>query len=234
MPPTFNVAVLLYPSADILDFSGPIEIYSTLPPPPTAPPFTITTFAQVNPLHAENSVLVYIPAKSFSKVSAELEQYDILVVPGAHPDVLTKLIQSEQGKEITNLIKRFVGLKPREETGKRVLQSVCTGSLLLAASGVLAGRTCTGHHMSYDAIKTIADRAAGGDSKVNVVQKRWVDAGMTEAGVRIVNAGGVSSGIDASLWVVEELLGKERAGWVAEVVEFERRGEGEAWVVGKA
>jgi transcriptional regulator GlxA family with amidase domain len=229
MAPTYQVAVLLYPSADVLDFSGPIEIYSILPPPPQTSSFKITTFAQETPIHSDSGSLVYIPNKTLSEVSASLDQYDILVVPGAHPDVLTKLIPSAEGKEIAELIKKFAGLKPRAETGKRILQSVCTGALLLAASGVLAGRTATSHHISYDALKAIADEAAGGDSGINVVRKRWVDAGTTEAGVRIVNAGGVSSGIDASLWIVEQLLGKESAEWVAQIVEFERRGQDDGW-----
>jgi putative intracellular protease/amidase len=234
MPPSYRVAVFLYPSADILDFSGPIEIYTTNPPPPNPPPFKVTTFAQSNPVHGSNSALVYIPDKTLADVRAELEKYDIMVIPGANPETLTNMIPSEQGKEITDLIREFTKLPPRAEAGKRILQSVCTGSLLLAASGVLANRTITGHHMFYDSLKQIADEAAGGDSGANVVRKRWVDAGMTDAGVRIVNAGGVSSGIDASLWIMEELLGKESAAWTAEIVEFERREEADGWGVRKA
>jgi hypothetical protein len=36
----------------------------------------------------------------------------------------------------------------------------------------------------------------------------------------------VSSGIDTTLWIVEELAGKEAADWAAEVAEFERRSKG--------
>jgi hypothetical protein len=78
----------------------------------------------------------------------------------------------------------------------------------------------------FDTLKQVADEAAGGDSKVNVVKRRWVDAGTTDAGVRIVNAGGVSSGIDSALWIVEQLAGKKAADWAAEVAEFERRPKG--------
>jgi transcriptional regulator GlxA family with amidase domain len=123
-------------------------------------------------------------------------------------------------------LQKFVNAKPRQETGKRVLQSVCTGSILLAASGVLAGRDATTHHLGFDALKQVADEAAGGDSKINVKHTRWVDAGTTDAGVRIINAGGVSSGIDTSLWITEELAGKKAADWAAELAEFERRTKG--------
>jgi transcriptional regulator GlxA family with amidase domain len=139
------------------------------------------------------------------------------------------LIKSKEGQELCELIRRFAGAKPRQETGKKFLQSVCTGSILLAASGVLAGRTITTHHTALDLLKQVADEAAGGDARVDVVRQRFVDAGTTDAGVRIVTAGGVSSGIDATLWVVEQVYGKEAADSVAEVAEFERRGE--AWGV---
>ncbi|KAF2251326.1 transcriptional regulator [Trematosphaeria pertusa] len=227
MAPVFSIAVLLYPGADVMDFSGPVEIFSTRPQP-GEPEFKITTFAHNSPVKA--GALVYVPHASFAEVESRLEEYDILVVPGAHPDMLKTFIPSEEGKQIAGLVRRFAGLKPRGETGYRVVQSVCTGALLLAASGILAGRTVTTHHIAYDALKQVADQAAGGESGVNVVRKRWVDAGITEAGVRIVNAGGVTSGIDASLWVVELLVGKERAALMAEVAEFERRGE-EGWGV---
>lgn len=83
--------------------------------------------------------------------------------------------------------------------------------------------------MCYEMLKEYADEAAGGDSGIHVVKKRWVDGGKTEAGVRIVNAGGVSSGIDASLWVTELVGGEKAYRYVEEVMEFERRGEGQAW-----
>jgi hypothetical protein len=75
-------------------------------------------------------------------------------------------------------------------------------------------------------LKKVADDAAGGDSKINVLKKRWVDSGSTDTGVRIISAGGVSSGIDSALWIVEELAGKKAADWASEVAEFERRPQG--------
>ena len=224
-----NVAVYLYPSADILDFSGPIEIYSTTPV--SGPPaFTITTFAHASPLTAGSGVLTYLPSATFASVSENLADYDVLVVPGAWPATIEELVGSDEGREVCELLRRFVGLAPRKEAGTRVLQSVCTGALILAAAGVLEGRRATTHHIALGELERFAEMAAGGGereggkkSAIQVVSERWVDAGTTEAGVRIVNAAGVSSGIDTSLWVMEMLVGKEKAAWAAEVAEFERR-----------
>ena len=229
MSTPLNVGVLIYAGADIMDFSGPVEVYSTRPPPDSPKLFNVTTFAHTSPVSGEGNVMVYIPGAKFSDVEQQLEDFDVLVVPGAHPDTIEAFIASEEGKRTLALLQKFVQLAPRKETGHRILQSVCTGALILGAAGVLAGRTATTHHMSYDMLKDLADRASGGDSGINVLKKRWVDGGKTEEGVRIVNAGGVSSGIDASLWITELVGGEKQRKFVEEIVEFERRGEGQAW-----
>ena len=221
--PQFKVAVYLYPKADLLDFSGPTEIYSHSYEQDREQGFAVTSFAHQNPVTSSSSALVYIPNATFADISARIEDFDILVIPGAHYDTIADLIKTDEGKELSQLIQKFTQAKPRSETGKRILQSVCTGSILVAASGVLAGRTITTHHMGLDMLKRVADDAAGGDSKVNVVRQRWVDAGTTEAGVRIINAGGVSSGIDTTLWIVEQVYGKKAADHAAKIAEFERR-----------
>lgn len=223
--------MLIYAGADIMDFSGPVEIYSTRPPPDSPKVFNVTTFAHTNPVSGEGSVMVYVPGASFSDVERQLENFDVIVVPGAHPEIIEAFVASEHGKQTLALLQKFVQLPPRKEAGHRILQSVCTGALILGAAGVLAGRTATTHHISYDMLKELADKAAGGDSGINVVKKRWVDGGKTEQGVRIVNAGGVSSGMDASLWITELVGGEKLRKFVEEIVEFERRGEGQAWGV---
>ncbi|KAF2271607.1 class I glutamine amidotransferase-like protein [Westerdykella ornata] len=229
MAPPYNVAVLLYPSADIVDFSGPLEIYSCRAADFKTQIFKTTTFACQNSVRVGDNAMTLVPDASLEEIRANLKNYDLLVVPGAAPDPILELVKTEDGKAIFSLIQEFASLPPRQEAGQRVIQSVCTGALLLAGAGILAGRTVTTHHMFYDLCKQMADEAAGEDSKTTVIAKRWVDAGVTDAGVRIVNAGGVTSGIDTSLFVVESLAGKEHADWVAEIVEFEKGGQDDAW-----
>lgn len=221
----FKVAVYLYNGADVLDFSGPVEIYTSGPLDGPGP-FTVTSFAHHKTITASSAALVYTPNLTFEEMEPKIADFDVLVIPGAHPNTIVDLIKTEDGKALSALLRKFVSAKPRAESGKRVLQSVCTGALLLAASNVLAGRDVTTHHMTFDKFKEIADEAAGGDSKINIKRTRWVDGGYTEAGVRIITAGGVSSGIDTSLYIVGELAGKEAADWAADLVEFERRSKG--------
>ncbi|MFD5830991.1 DJ-1/PfpI family protein [Lentzea sp. NPDC060358] len=89
-----------------------------------------------------------------------------------------------------------------------VLASVCTGALLLAAAGLVKGRPCTTHHRAVDDLV-----AAGGVH----VDARVVDDG------DLVTAGGVSSGLDLALWLVERFRGPDAAGTVQRGMEYERR-----------
>jgi transcriptional regulator GlxA family with amidase domain len=94
------------------------------------------------------------------------------------------------------------------ESGKAV-GSVCTGAMLLAAAGLVAGRPATTHQSAIDDL-----RAAGAD----VVDARVVDAG------DLITAGGVTSGLDMALWLVEREAGAELAQSVADEVEHRHRG----------
>jgi transcriptional regulator GlxA family with amidase domain len=76
------------------------------------------------------------------------------------------------------------------------LTSVCTGTFLLAGAGLTAGRRVTTHHDFLDAL-----RAMGGAEVVEGV--RFVRDGT------LLTAGGVMSGIEMSLWLVERLYGPD-------------------------
>lgn len=90
-----------------------------------------------------------------------------------------------------------------------VVASVCTGAVLLAAAGLLAGRPATTHHLALDRL-----REAGAE----VVDARVVDDG------DVLTAGGVTSGLDLALWIVERERGAEAAALLAAGVEYERTG----------
>jgi transcriptional regulator GlxA family with amidase domain len=90
------------------------------------------------------------------------------------------------------------------------IASVCTGALLIAAAGVTKGRPATTHH---DAIEDL--RATGAE----IVDARVVDDG------DVITAGGVTSGIDLALTLVERAAGREVADAVAWDLEYFRAGE---------
>jgi transcriptional regulator GlxA family with amidase domain len=95
------------------------------------------------------------------------------------------------------------------ERGARIA-SVCTGAMLLAAAGITDGRPATTHHSAIEDL-----RASG----ARVVDARVVDDG------DVMTAGGVTSGIDLALWIVEQEASAEIADRVAAEIEYERRFE---------
>jgi transcriptional regulator GlxA family with amidase domain len=90
-----------------------------------------------------------------------------------------------------------------------VIASVCTGAMLLAAAGVLKGRSATTHHVAIEDLK------AGGTT---FVDERVVDQG------DVITSGGVTSGIDLALWLTERFASAAIARQVAWEMEYERVG----------
>jgi transcriptional regulator GlxA family with amidase domain len=99
-------------------------------------------------------------------------------------------------------------LAAAHESGS-IVGSVCTGAMLLAGAGLVAGRRATTHH---EAIEDL--RAAGAQVPDDV---RFVDDG------DLVTAGGVTSGLDLALHLVEKVAGASIAEQVAADIEYERR-----------
>ena len=93
----------------------------------------------------------------------------------------------------------------REQT--RLIAGVCTGALLLANAGLLAGRRASTHKAAIEDL-----RAYG----VDVVADKVVDDG------DLVTCGGVTSGLDLAYWIVEREFGEGLAGRLASSMEYQR------------
>ncbi|MEU9885468.1 DJ-1/PfpI family protein [Sphaerisporangium sp. NPDC051011] len=121
---------------------------------------------------------------------------DLLVHPGGAG---TDLLQTDQ----THLSR----LRSLAAEGT-LLASVCNGSLVFAAAGLLAGVRATSH---WSVLDDLASRYPGVDVRTG---QRWVDAG------HIVTSAGVAAGIDMALHLVDRLEGAEMARSVARVMEY--------------
>jgi transcriptional regulator GlxA family with amidase domain len=91
-----------------------------------------------------------------------------------------------------------------------LVATVCTGAMLATAAGLTQGRPAVTHHGA------LGDLQSAG---AKVVEARVVDDG------DLVTAGGVTSGIDMALWLVERHFGAELADAVAAEMEYPRQGE---------
>ncbi|MFC6753623.1 DJ-1/PfpI family protein, partial [Halorubrum tibetense] len=98
-------------------------------------------------------------------------------------------------------------LAAHHAAGTRIA-SVCTGSMLLATAGVTDGRRAVTHASAMDELR---------ESGAEVVDARVVDDG------DLLTAGGVTSGLDLALHVVEQEFGDAVAERVATVIEYDRR-----------
>lgn len=89
------------------------------------------------------------------------------------------------------------------------IATVCTGAMLASAAGILSGRRATTHHSAIPDL-----RAAGAE----IIAARVVDDG------DIISSGGVTSGLDLALWLVERFFSPRMALRIEEAMEYERRG----------
>ncbi|OHV36745.1 thiamine biosynthesis protein ThiJ [Pseudofrankia sp. EUN1h] len=127
---------------------------------------------------------------------------DVLVVPGGN-----WIARGETGAWAE--VRRGELLPPLRAAAGRasVTAGVCTGTLVLAAAGLVGGRPAATHHGAA------ADLAGYGAA---VTDARVVDDG------DLVTAGGVTSGIDLALWLVERFFGAHHADAIADRLEYHR------------
>lgn len=105
--------------------------------------------------------------------------------------------------QLTGLMKQALGEK------EIIVATVCGGSLVLAMGGLLEGRTAVTNRLGMDLL---------GATGAIPVSARVVDDG------NLVTGGGVTSGLDVALYLVERELGPRIAHAVEQLFEFERRG----------
>ncbi len=93
--------------------------------------------------------------------------------------------------------------------------SVCSGSLILAEAGLLNGKTATTHHLALSILKNKWPRIQVENNKKVVKDGN------------IITSGGVSSGINMALYLVEKLFNNEIAKRTAKVIEFDSYTDGD-------
>ncbi|HEY0581871.1 MAG TPA: DJ-1/PfpI family protein, partial [Chloroflexota bacterium] len=129
-------------------------------------------------------------------------------VPGASgplngETIIVQRLASFAGSAATPLLRQCL------DNPELTVAAACGGSLALAMAGLIQGRTATTHGQGHDAL------ASAG---VNAVRARIVDDG------DLVSSGGVTSGIDLGLYLLEREFGPRIARAVEDYFEHERRG----------
>ena len=187
-----SISVFIFPDVEELDFVG---VYETLGSINTMlkegilklnGPLKIDILATESPVKCTNGLKV-LP----EKVSSDFTSYDVLIIPG--------------GGGIRPLMKDDGFLEKLREFAKdHVICSVCTGSLLLGAAGILEGKKALTHQWYVKELQGYAEPARG---------RVHVDG-------NVVTAAGVSSSIDLGLKLIELIFDASTAGKVAERLEL--------------
>jgi transcriptional regulator GlxA family with amidase domain len=200
-----NVAILIFNDVEVLDFAGPFEVFSIVGKRDGSNPFNVYTVAETTPVLARNALSLN-PHYSLQNCPPP----DILVVPGGGG---YKADGTPYGtrKEIDN-VPLLDWIEQCSQSTEKLL-SVCTGALLLAKIGLLAGRVATTHR---GAIAQLTDLLTAS----NPPGKVYPEARIADNG-SIVLSGGISAGIDMSLYVVAQLLGLDQAVETASYMEYD-------------
>lgn len=180
-----QIAIVLYDRFTALDAVGPYETLGRLPGSET-----VFIAERTGPVRTDTGNL----ALTADRTLADVPSPDIVIVPGGPG-------QSEQ-MENTALLD---WLRAADATSTWTT-SVCTGSLLLAAAGLLRGRRATSHWLALDLLRGFGAEPTG--------ERVVVDG-------KYVTAAGVSSGIDMGLTLLGTIAGDEHAQSVQLLTEYD-------------
>jgi transcriptional regulator GlxA family with amidase domain len=194
------VAFLLSEGATIIDFTGPWEVFQDVHVPSRG-----TSMEMQMPFE------LYTVAEAKDPVECSGGMW---VVPNhtfasaPSPRVVVIPAQGGRSEALISWVRKAAGTAD-------VLMSVCTGAFVLARAGLLDGRPATTHHL-------FLDRLASQYPAVQVKRGlRFVE------GPKISTAGGLTSGIDLALRVVERYFGRAVSERTAEYMEYQSR----SWIV---
>lgn len=171
-----QIAIMLYPGFTALDFIGPYEVLRWLPDAEVR-----FVWHEPGPITADSGVLVVGATHSF----AETPSPDVILVPGGF-----STMEHARDEKVLDWVRKA------HETATWTT-SVCSGSVILAAAGLLEGKRATSHWAALSALKALGVKAVG--------DERIVHEG------KIVTCAGVSAGIDLGLWLAGQIGGDGRA-----------------------
>jgi transcriptional regulator GlxA family with amidase domain len=195
-----NVAILVFDDVEILDFAGPYEVFNDAGELTKPTAFNVYNIGISNQPVIGRGKFMVTPRYSIT----DCPQADILIIPGGFGT--RPLLNHER------LVRWIADQSQKVEW----LLSVCTGALLLAQAGLLKDCPATTHHSAFDQLQQISPTTR------IIKDQRFV-----QVSDRIFTSGGISAGIDLSLYLVEKLIGPETRAEVAAEMEYPADGWGQ-------
>lgn len=171
-----QIAIVLYPGLTALDFIGPYEVLRWLPDAEVR-----LVWHKPGPITADSGVLVVGATHSFDETPSP----DVVLIPGG----MTTTTHARDEK--------LLDWVRQAHATATWTASVCSGSLILAAAGLLTGKRATSHWLALPALKAFGATPVGDERIVHDDD--------------VVTCAGVSAGIDLGLWLAGRIGGEERA-----------------------
>ena len=172
-----TIAFVLYPGLTMLDLIGPLQVFTAVQEPYQ----TVVVGEHTNPMPVNNNIIQFSATHTFADVPSPA---GIIMPGGGMPTI----------RAMANRAIREYLLANADST--EFIGSVCTGSLILAAAGLLEGRRATTHWGYAPELEAFG---------ATYVPERWVEDG------KFITAAGVSAGIDMGLALLGRLFGEDHA-----------------------
>jgi transcriptional regulator GlxA family with amidase domain len=176
-----NVGIFLFDDVEVLDFAGPFEVFSVTSELNDYQLLKVFTVSRDGKQITAVNGLKVQPDYSFENHP----DIDILVIPGG--------VGTRKGMEDPQVLE-WINHNYSRST---VTFSVCSGARILGKLGLLDGMDSVTHHEVIAHLREIAPKT------FIKAEQRFIDNG------KIMTSGGISAGIDLSLYVVEKQFGKE-------------------------
>jgi putative intracellular protease/amidase len=183
MAQPFRIVFILYPRVTQLDFTGPYEVLARMPG------------AEVVIASKDGGELASEMGLTFANLRtlADIDRADMIMIPGGPGQT-----EAMQDPDFMNEVKRL-------GESARYVTSVCTGSLILAAAGLLSGKRA-GSHWAY---RELLSMFGAIPDPARVVRDG-----------NAITGGGVTAGIDIALTIVADLAGEEAAKTIQLAIEY--------------
>jgi cyclohexyl-isocyanide hydratase len=176
--------MVIFPNLTQLDLTGPYEVFGRLPDTKI-----LLVTESLQPVKSDNGLLL-TPDATFDTAPGG----DVLFVPGGRG-----IFDAMQNKKLIRFLEQ-------QAVNAKYITSVCTGSLVLAAAGLLDGYRATTHWLSLNLLKLF---------NVDVVEERVV------IDRNRITGGGVTAGIDFGLYVAAKLFNEDVAKEVQLMMEYD-------------
>ena len=183
------IGIPVYEGVDLLDVMGPYEMFKWAKSPDDE--IEVLLIGETGRRVTTRDGVTFLPHTSLRRIQQSDTQLDVIWVPGGDPNALKRLM--------TDARRRYLNFLIAQSAGARITASVCEGALLLAQAGLLDGYQATTHWAFIPCLKQFPEVCVVPGTPRFVIDRDRL------------TGGGISSGLDEALALIEIVAGTEAA-----------------------